>query len=78
MFELRVAGEVVASRVGFATGEAIYLYYSGYDPQWGRYGVMTTTLAEIVCYAIGCGLASLNLSTGDDVSKTRWRPDRIV
>jgi CelD/BcsL family acetyltransferase involved in cellulose biosynthesis len=78
VFELRIAGRTVATRIGFTIGDTIYLYYSGYDPAWGRYSVMTTTLAEIFRYAIASGFRTVNLSTGDDVSKTRWRPDRIV
>jgi hypothetical protein len=39
---------------------------------------MTTALAETLRYAIGEGTTWVNLSTGSDVSKTRWRPDKIV
>jgi CelD/BcsL family acetyltransferase involved in cellulose biosynthesis len=77
VFELVVAGEVVASRVGFAIGDTLYLYYSGYLPQWGAYSVMTTCVAEALRYAIEQGFKTANLSTGTDVSKLRWSPEQV-
>lgn len=78
IFQLRVEDEIVASRVGFTSGDSLYLYYSGFDPRWSRYGVMTTTLAESIKHAIDAGIRSVNLSTGTDVSKTRWRPEKVA
>lgn len=74
VFMLRVEGEVVASRIGFVLGDSLYLYYSGYDPAWGRFSVMTTLVAEAIKWAMREGLRTVNLSTGTDVSKTRWGP----
>ena len=78
VFELRIGGDVVASRVGFVQGDLLYLYYSGYDPKWADYSVMTTTVAEAMKYAISQGLKQVNLSFGTDVSKTRWDPELVV
>ncbi|MEW5421249.1 GNAT family N-acetyltransferase [Amorphus sp. 3PC139-8] len=78
VFQLVIADEVVATRVGFVLGDELYLYFSGYDVAWGRYSVMTTVLAEAIKWAIDTGFAVVNLSTGTDVSKTRWRPDEIT
>lgn len=75
VFELEIAGRVVASRLGFALGGELYLYYSGYLPEWGRYSVMTTLVAESIRWAIDNRFALVNLSTGDDESKRRWSPD---
>jgi CelD/BcsL family acetyltransferase involved in cellulose biosynthesis len=77
IFQLRIDGAIVASRIGFIAGEGIYLYYSGFDPAWARYSVMTTTLAEAFRYAIAHGFRSVNLSPTPEQSKLRWRP-RIV
>ena len=74
VFSLRIAGEVVATRVGFVCADHLYLYYSGYDPEWARYSVMTTVVAETMRYAIDQRLACVNLSFGADFSKERWRP----
>jgi len=74
VFQLEIEGRVVASRIGFVVGESMYLYYSGFDPEWSKYSVMTTTVAEAIKYAIEHGFTTVNLSTGNDVSKTRWGP----
>ncbi|HEX3855645.1 MAG TPA: GNAT family N-acetyltransferase [Polyangiaceae bacterium] len=78
IFQLRVDEQVVAIRIGFIVGDSLYLYYSGYDPEFARYSVMTTTVAEAIQYAILHGMKSVNLSTGNDVSKTRWNPVEVV
>ena len=77
VFQLRIGNEIVASRIGFAVGDSIYLYYSGFDPTWARYSVMTTTVAETFKYAIEHGFRTVNLSIGREQSKLRWRP-RVV
>ncbi len=77
IFELCIGGKAVASRIGFVVGDSLYLYYSGYDPSWSQYSVMTTTVAEAIKYAIGQGLRTLSLSPGTDVSKTRWGPREV-
>jgi len=78
IFELEIDGVVVASRVGFALGRELYLYYSGFAPEWARFSVMTTLLAEILKWAIEQGFAIANLSVGRDNSKLRWSPEETV
>jgi CelD/BcsL family acetyltransferase involved in cellulose biosynthesis len=78
MFALETGGELVAMRVGFVVGDTLYLYYSGYAPEWGKYSVMTTVVAETIKYAIEHGFTTVNLSSGSDVSKTRWRPEQVA
>jgi CelD/BcsL family acetyltransferase involved in cellulose biosynthesis len=72
IFQLIVDGQVVATRIGFLTGDTLYLYYSGFDTAWARYSVMTTALAEIIKLSIAQGVQTINLSPGTDVGKTRW------
>jgi CelD/BcsL family acetyltransferase involved in cellulose biosynthesis len=64
----------VASRVAFAVRDCLYLYYSGFEPAWGKYSVATTAVAEAIKYAIAQRLGSVHLSTGQDRSKSRWAP----
>ena len=78
IFELEINGEIVASRLAFLLGEELYLYYSGYNPSWRRYGVMTLLVSEIIKWAVTHGLQRVNLSTGNDKSKLRWMPNEIV
>lgn len=77
LFRLRIASHIVAMRIGFAVGDCLYLYYSGYDPAWARYSVMTTTVAETIKYAISHGFKTVNLSPTKDLSKMRWSPREI-
>lgn len=72
VFTLEVARRPVACRIAFVMPGCLYLYYSGFDPEFGKYSVMTTTVAEIIRYAIGRGIPRLHLSMGTDVSKARW------
>jgi len=78
IFTLKISGKIAAVRVGFVLGDSLYLYYSGYDPEFGKYSVMTTAVAEAIKYAIEQHFATVNLSTGNDVSKTRWSPAEVV
>jgi len=77
IFMLRIQREIVAARVAFVVGDSLYLYYSGFDPAWARYSVMTTTVAEALRYAIAHGLRSANLSLHAERSKLRWRPRMV-
>lgn len=77
IFQLVIEGQVVASRIGFVLGEEVYLYFSGYEVAWSKYSIMTTTVSEAIKWAIEHKFKIVNLSTGSDVSKTRWRPEQI-
>ena len=46
----------------------MYLYYSGYDPGWRQYSIMTTLMAEILRWSIAERMTTVNLSTGNDLS----------
>lgn len=74
IFQLLISGNVVATRLGFQCNDEIYLYYSGYDPTWSKYSVMTTLVVEALKWSIDQGLKVVHLSTGTDVSKLRWSP----
>ena len=78
VFQLELSGKVVATRLGFVCGDALYLYFSGFDPEWGKYSVMTTTVAEALKWAIANQFTTVNLSPGNDVSKTRWSPQMVM
>ena len=78
LFQIRVGGRIVAVRIGFALGDQLYLYFSGYDPDYGPYSIMTTLMAETLQWAHGNGVALVNLSSGVDRSKTRFRPEMIA
>jgi len=78
IFELEIGGHVVASRVAFLLDSELYFYFAGYDPKWRKYSVMTTLMSEAMKWAIDSGITIVNLSTGKDLSKMRWRPTELV
>jgi CelD/BcsL family acetyltransferase involved in cellulose biosynthesis len=75
IFQIRIEGRVAATRVGFQFDDEVYLYCSGYDTRWRKYSLMTTVIAEAIRWCIDQNVAVVNLSTGTDRSKTRWRPE---
>lgn len=77
LFCLEVDGKSVAMRLGFVSPLGLYLYYSGYDLEYGQYSVMTTLVTEMLQWAIARGLKHCNFSIGTDVSKTRWGPEQV-
>jgi CelD/BcsL family acetyltransferase involved in cellulose biosynthesis len=78
IFELEIGGVAVASRLTFLVGSDLYMYFAGYDPAWKTYSVMTVLMAEIVKWAYTHGIEQVNLSTGHDQSKVRWKPHEIL
>jgi CelD/BcsL family acetyltransferase involved in cellulose biosynthesis len=78
IFEIEIGGAVVATRLGFVLGKELYIYYGGYHPNWGKYSIMTTLVAEAIKWAILNRFEIFNLSTGTDFSKTRWRPKKVT
>jgi len=78
ILELETRGDVVASRLGFLLGSDLYLYFAGYDPAWRAYSVMTVLMAETIKWAFAHGIKRINLSTGHDQSKLRWKPREVI
>jgi CelD/BcsL family acetyltransferase involved in cellulose biosynthesis len=78
IFELEIGGVAVASRLTFLVGSDLYMYFAGYDPAWKSYSVMTVLMAEIIKWAYAHGIEQVNLSTGHDQSKVRWKPREIL
>jgi CelD/BcsL family acetyltransferase involved in cellulose biosynthesis len=77
LFALRVRGEIVALRLGFVINDTLYLYYSGFDPAYAKYSVTTRLVVEAFKWAMRSGIATVNLSSGRDRSKTRWAPEVV-
>jgi len=74
IFELEIGGKIVASRLAFVLGPNLYMYFAGYDPEWKTYSVMTVLICEMIKWALANGIERVNLSTGHDQSKIRWKP----
>jgi CelD/BcsL family acetyltransferase involved in cellulose biosynthesis len=78
IFELQIDQNVVATRLSFSVGSTLYLYFGGYDVAWKDYSIMTVSISEIIKWCIKRNFQTLNLSTGTDQSKLRWKPDEII
>lgn len=78
IFQIAIENRVVATRIGFQFDDEIYLYYSGYDTRMRKYSLMTTVIAEAIRWCIDHEIAIVNLSTGTDPSKMRWRPEHSM
>ena len=74
LFTLSDGDRLVAARLGFENAAGTYLYYSGYDLDYGKYSVPTQLVIDVVKRAIASGQQNVHLSFGRDVSKTRWGP----
>jgi CelD/BcsL family acetyltransferase involved in cellulose biosynthesis len=72
-----IGGETVASRICLHADGRLYLYYSGFDPAWWRFGVMTLLVTERIKLATEEGIRSVNFSPGLDQSKERWKPTNV-
>jgi CelD/BcsL family acetyltransferase involved in cellulose biosynthesis len=77
IFELKIGGNAVASRLAFVLGRDVYFYYSGFDTSWGRQSVMTTLMCESFKWLIERGVGLAHMSTGMDAAKLRWNPREI-
>ena len=78
IFELEIGGIVVASRIALLLGSDLYMHLAGYDPAWKNYSVMTVLVTEIIKWAFAHGVERINLSTGRDQSKMRWKPREVL
>lgn len=69
-------GKIVAARIIFIQDDEVYLYYSGLDTNYRKYGVGTLLFMESLKLVIADGYKRLHLSFGEDRSKSRWLPSR--
>ncbi len=53
LYRLLIDERLVAARLGFEMSDTLYLYYSGWDPAYARYSVMTTLLGHSVRDLLG-------------------------
>jgi CelD/BcsL family acetyltransferase involved in cellulose biosynthesis len=78
IFECVIGAKPVASQLTFTMGKDLWLYASGFDPDWRRYGVMTMLTTEVMQWALRSNYEVVNLSCGHDRGKMRWRPSEIA
>jgi CelD/BcsL family acetyltransferase involved in cellulose biosynthesis len=73
---LEVRGEVVAAQIWLERSKTMFLYYSGYVPEWSRYSVAMVTTSAILRHGIERGLDRVEFLRGTGQFKTRWDTSR--
>lgn len=76
---LHVDGDVVASQMWFERDARVFLYYSGFEPEWAKYGVQLVTTLEVLKHAMRNGITHVEFLRGGGQLKERWDTDvRLV
>jgi CelD/BcsL family acetyltransferase involved in cellulose biosynthesis len=75
---LEVGGEVVAAQIWLEKRKVIFLYYSGYLPEWSRFSVAMVTTSEILKHGIARGINRVEFLRGTGHFKTRWDTERRI
>jgi len=78
LFVLKDGDRLIAARLGFETPRGVYLYYSGYEPEYSKYSIMTRLVVEVIKRSIERGQHYVHLSFGRDRSKMRWSPQEVA
>ncbi len=69
---LEVGNEVVAAQIWLERSRTLFLYYSGYLPEWSKYSVAMVTSSEILKAGIARGFDRVEFLRGTGQFKTRW------
>jgi CelD/BcsL family acetyltransferase involved in cellulose biosynthesis len=69
---LHVDGLPVAAQLCLIDRRQLYLYYSGFDPAWARYGVMTVLTRRCLEWGIEQGCLEVDMMIGSEYDKRRW------
>lgn len=78
MYATRVADRIVAVFYGFAFGDTVYYYLSGYDPALEKLSIGTLLVAHAVDEAVRDGAATFDFLRGAEEYKYAWgAKDRV-
>ncbi len=75
---LEVGDAVVAAQIWLERSRTLFLYYSGYLPDWSKYSVAMITSSEILKNGIARGLDRVEFLRGTGQFKTRWDTRRRI
>ena len=67
-----VHGRAIAAQMFLERAGVIYVYYSGFDPEWSKYSPAMICTSEIFKDAIGRGLERVEFLRGRNHWKSRW------
>jgi len=69
---LRVRGEALAAYLWLERGQTMFLYRSGYDPEWSRYSVALVVALEALKDGMRRGIQRVEFLRGGGQLKERW------
>ena len=69
---LRIHGRPVAAQIWFERAGTMFMFYTGYVPEWARYSVGMVTTLEALKDGIARGLRRVDFLRGSGHSKARW------
>jgi CelD/BcsL family acetyltransferase involved in cellulose biosynthesis len=75
---LRVEGDRVGGIATLLAPQAVYFAFSGLEPKWWDFSIVTLLQFEAFKRAIGNGRRHADLSVGVDVAKLRWSEDIML
>jgi CelD/BcsL family acetyltransferase involved in cellulose biosynthesis len=73
---LAVDGVDVAAQLWFERNGAIFLHYSGYEPEWSKFSVAMVVTSEIIRTGIERGMRRVEFLRGSKQFKTRWNTEQ--
>ncbi len=72
LYAIRVAGRIVAVFYGFASGDTVYYYLSGYDPDLEKFSPGTLIVAHAIEQAARDGARTFDFLRGAEDYKYAW------
>jgi CelD/BcsL family acetyltransferase involved in cellulose biosynthesis len=72
LFLLKLSGNPVAALYGFRYYSKYYLYLTGFNPEYAKYGVGSLLISSVIHRCIDEGLSEFDFLRGDEAYKTRW------
>ncbi|GAC1381244.1 MAG: hypothetical protein NVSMB33_07800 [Ktedonobacteraceae bacterium] len=71
--QMIVDDRVVAAQLLLFQDQVMSTYFSGFDPEWGRYSIMMLTMKACIEYAIAQGIRWVDLTAGaGSQTKRQW------
>ena len=72
LFLLKLSGNPVAALYGFRYNSKYYLYLTGFNPKYAKYGVGSLLITSVMQKCIDERMSEFDFMRGDEAYKTRW------
>lgn len=78
MYFLKFQNKFIAVECNFQVGDTVYYYLSGFDRDWGKYGVGVQLLGYALKRSISEGASEFDFLQGDEAYKAQWATNNRV